>query len=189
MPDEFIEYAITITVNKRCNDLLPHEQVDRIMSDMSEHSKYVNYDLIFELTKQGNVHAHGFIQMKRNIFSTNRYQTHYYSNKVQIQCLFKRNKNIGFVMVVDITDREGWIEYITKNVMQFKKDCPDVISATRNYNMIDPIAYEKQNINEENIDIDDDVYHVKEVKKKTTIIEPKRKKTPKSRKKRGDTKL
>lgn len=150
---EFTQYALTVTLKKRCNDYLPHEQVEFIFKDLHEKDNYLSYDMRYELTKAGNIHAHGICMLKRNVFSTSRYNSKYYSQDVQIKCLFKRCHSIGFVCVKELTDKQGWSEYCTKETKEFMKKCPYVnYCVSNNVQLINPIAVEVSRMYE-NIDI------------------------------------
>lgn len=116
------EYAITITPNPRlydtCNTV---KQYQRMKDDIYKHYRHIASRLVLypELSKQGNIHFHGLIEIKDYV--------KFY------KMLKKHNTCIGFRLVKELTDPVVWLEYCVKDrlLMQtiLNRSLPDTISS------------------------------------------------------------
>lgn len=105
-----VKYAYTITLRSQLYKLNPEDQYDKTYLHIASLLKGLicTVDLVAELTRSCNIHYHGIIQFN-NINSKQNLQ-------LMFRNIFRSDKYVGFVDIKQITDEEGWLNYIIKDI-------------------------------------------------------------------------
>lgn len=105
-----VKYAFTLTLQPKLYKYKPEEQYDLTYMHVTTLLKALisTVDVIAELTVNCNLHYHGVIQFKSFKKSQNL--------ELLFRNTFRADKYIGFVNIRQLTDEEGWLEYITKDI-------------------------------------------------------------------------
>lgn len=105
------EFAITITIKPHYCKNLNHVDQYKIFTpflveELNELCFIDDLELVAELTKQNNIHYHGLLKT-----------VDFYS----VQSIYSRIKDklkdsvFGYIWVTHVSDKEGWIKYMSKN--------------------------------------------------------------------------
>jgi len=103
-------YAFTVTLKPKPYFLLMAEdQYDDTAMPLAEHLRAIGlkFTLVSELTKNFNIHYHGIITLPlgKDV-----------NVRKKFVDSFRRSKLFGFVKIDQITNEEGWIDYIGKSL-------------------------------------------------------------------------
>jgi hypothetical protein len=103
-------YAFTITLLPKFNKLTTRRQLHRTYEYVLEFLQPHKVSLVYELTKQMNIHYHGIINFKYSVIRDKVPILYWYN-------LLRRQSTVGYTVLKPMEDEEGWKEYITKDVM------------------------------------------------------------------------
>lgn len=100
-------YSFTITLKPLMFKKEPEDQYDYVIPEIVGIMNMISlkYSMVVELTKSYNIHLHGVIQF--NLTDTPCIKRWYKA--------WRNQPRIGFTNIKQITDFEGWKEYITKS--------------------------------------------------------------------------
>lgn len=104
------EYALTVTTSRRCHNLTTEEQYKeskKELIDILELNK-IQHSLIFELTKNNDVHYHGIIKVPVN--------DKIRDIKIFVCNLFRKRKFLGYICLKEITEYNIWFDYMKKEL-------------------------------------------------------------------------
>lgn len=106
-------YAITLTLKPMYYKYTIDQQYHYMRNEL-EDVQGIKFNVIFELTKSYNVHAHGIIELTKS---------NKYSQLRQLYDKFRLCDRIGFVMIKPIDDLKVWSDYCYKDV---EKTCMEI---------------------------------------------------------------
>lgn len=99
-----VDYSFTITLKpvmyKKDIDWQYDETCNELVIALRSISN--NFTLVCELTQSMNVHYHGIIELG--------------TSKRKFVNLFRNDKKFGFISCKEITNREGWVNYLRKDL-------------------------------------------------------------------------
>lgn len=104
--------ALTLTIKPKFYSKDLAEQYTLVKEELKQCP--FNKSLVTEITKSGNLHFHGVINVPTvGLRGTAKQAVHNY---------FKKCKVIGFIYVKEMTDRKGWYSYCFKELDKTKLD-------------------------------------------------------------------
>lgn len=108
---ESVKYSFTITLKPNLFQYKAEEQYDKSYLTLVKHLMTLSkkFSVVAELTKNYNIHYHGIIT-----FTLHEKQKSNFMKKFTDS--FRKNTCFGFVNIKQITDEQGWINYITKDL-------------------------------------------------------------------------
>lgn len=104
-------YAFTVTLKPDCFKQPAEIQYDRTYNQLKEYLSDMSfyYTLVAELTKNKNIHYHGVIKFPlpnlRDVIK-------------MFKDRFRNDKLFGFVDIKVMSDSEGWLDYISKELKE-----------------------------------------------------------------------
>lgn len=113
-------YAFTVTLLPRIYKKEPEVQFYETSELLRDKLKIVSNNrltLVGEITKNYNIHYHGFIQFPIVARQDNMKFFHK---------LFRTDKVFGFVQIKQCTDDHGWQEYISKDIHRTSEVLPGI---------------------------------------------------------------
>lgn len=108
---ESVRFAITVTLRPALYRYTSVEQYDMTSDELVKHllSECIKVSLIAEHTKNFNIHYHGIVTMRHIING---------SCQKRLVDSFRKSKHFGFVCIKQIEDEEGWIDYMSKELLE-----------------------------------------------------------------------
>lgn len=112
VPTWSFQYAITLTLKPTQYKKTPEEQYrlleDALFEINHKCKSWLKMDILCELTKNYNIHAHGIF-----IFNLGNHKLKHVHN------LFRDSKIFGFIYIKPIDNYNVWYDYITKSRLHF----------------------------------------------------------------------
>lgn len=105
---ESVKYAFTVTLKPRAFVEPGDVQYDKASYGLYKHLKALcrALTLVAELTKNCNIHYHGIITFTNASIK----------NVKRFHDSFRGNSIFGYVNIVQITDLNGWVDYLKKSI-------------------------------------------------------------------------
>lgn len=106
-----VDYSFTITLRPKCFTHEPEIQYDdtnfHVRARLASISPH--FTIVAEVTKAWNIHYHGIIKfvLKDKVDCAKRFHAR-----------FRNDNLVGFVNIKQITDYNGWCEYIVKDLQK-----------------------------------------------------------------------
>lgn len=117
-------YTFTITLKPTLYRFEPEEQYDRTISHLIVTLKLLsnNFSLVAELTQNMNIHFHGIIELhhKKKWYTT-----------------FRQSDIFGFTSCREVTNMQGWVDYISKELAITKTNMARQPILHDDYNIFD----------------------------------------------------
>lgn len=133
-----VGYCITLTLKPKLYVATPENQVD--YSDLFirfMEAKGAKLTLVAELTKQYNIHYHGYIELPKKLSK----------NPIKyIYDVLRKMEYYGFTCIKPCTDYEGWYQYMIKDYYHTKDNIninPILLDGLDEYEEIRNVLKEK----------------------------------------------
>lgn len=112
---ESVKYSFTVTLQPKWFKFTATEQYDMTFTPLYQilSSLSARFGCIAELTKAFNIHYHGVITF--NLDENNKLYMKAFNDA------FRKSLFFGFVNIKQITDEQGWINYLKKDLLDTKK--------------------------------------------------------------------
>lgn len=120
MPGEYLnETALTVTLRPRCYRYSLEEQTSQLFNEMEKYRTLYKFkiSLLVEITKNGNIHAHGFISLRKD-----HPMIAHRTMKIAIINMWRKSNIIGFTCPKPIDTHDGWLAYCNKEREQTAQD-------------------------------------------------------------------